>query len=255
MDNGSRLAFSWALVVKKYQQDKRRLISDDWAQIWQQGKYNDTATKKDARNALRRFVTRFFTWGNGFGCFFSLRRSAAFRARFWYIPDCTHPYELLFAPETRRCVLACLRRDVELCGNEWAKKIPWITGGTHYQTLKFICYLMEWARIPEMTFRWQGNALRRFLTHFFASGNGFVCFGGLRPPEAFWARFWRLLLLPNHPHGQLMPETRRSFVARLRSLINEFPVINMRLPGNAPWCSIVSRELCRGCRGAAMTRW
>ncbi|HFO8632061.1 TPA: hypothetical protein ACHK2V_005264, partial [Escherichia coli] len=29
MDNGSRLAFSWALVVKKYQQDKRRLISDD----------------------------------------------------------------------------------------------------------------------------------------------------------------------------------------------------------------------------------
>lgn len=64
----------------------------------------------------------------------------------------------------------------------------------------------------------------------------------------FWARFWRLLLLPNHPHGQLMPETRRSFVARLRSLINEFPVINMRLPGNAPWCSIVLRELCRGCR-------
>ena len=70
----------------------------------------------------------------------------------------------------------------------------------------------------------------------------------------FLARFWRLLLLPNHPHGQLMPETRRSFVARLRSLINEFPVINMRLPGNAPWCSIVLRERCRGCRGAALTR-
>ena len=158
-------------------------------------------------------------------------------------------------PETRRSVLACLRRDVELCGNEWAKKIPWITGGTHYQTLKFICYLMEWARIPEMTFRWQGNALRRFLTHFFASGNYFICFGGFRLSETFWARFWRLLLLPNHPHGQLMPETRRSFVARLRSLINEFPVINMRLPGNAPWCSIVSRERCRGCRGKALTRW
>lgn len=35
------------------------------------------------------------------------------------------------------------------------------------------------------------NALRRFLTHFFALGNGFVCFGWFRPSETFWARFWR----------------------------------------------------------------
>ncbi len=30
-----------------------------------------------------------------------------------------------------------------------------------------------------------GNALRRFLTHFFASGNGFICFWGFRLSEAF----------------------------------------------------------------------
>ena len=37
-DDGSRLAFSWVPVVKKYQRDrakdKRRLSSDDWARFW-----------------------------------------------------------------------------------------------------------------------------------------------------------------------------------------------------------------------------
>ncbi|MCW7416735.1 hypothetical protein OHC89_26650 [Escherichia coli] len=72
-----------------------------------------------------------------------------------------------------------------------------------------------------------GNALRRFLTHFFASGNGFAARGVL-------SAFLALAATAKPSPWPVDARNAQEFVARLRSLINEFPVINMRLPGNAP---------------------
>ena len=49
---------------------------------------------------------------------------------------------------------------------------------------------LQWKSTAD-SFLLSRNALRRFLTRFFASGNGFICFGWFRPSETFWARFWR----------------------------------------------------------------